>query len=99
MIHTITTTPVARKQHLCEMCGVKIIPGEKYVNQRVIGGGTAATTKRHAFPCDAAFNEYAEECGPDIDGNIPYDWVIAWAYDHAGLYDSAAALYQRMNNA
>lgn len=97
-MRSVTMTPVARKEHQCDLCDTKIMPGETYVNQRVFGDGTAWTTKMHLDPCDQAFTEYLEEVGTDTVGLVQFDWVRGWANDHAGLYDSAAALYRRMNN-
>lgn len=96
-MQSLTMTPVARKTHLCDLCGTTINAGEKYVNQRVFGDGQAWTNKYHLDPCEAALKEYANTGRTDYDGTVPHEWIQEWATDHRGLYDTAAALHERMN--
>lgn len=81
-------TPTARKEHICQSCGRRIVPGEKYVRVTSISDNGWQTWKA-CQQCDEVAGDLwdADYRGDDEDGNecYPYlpevDWheVASWS--------------------
>lgn len=93
IMYTTRSTPIARKNHHCEVCGWDIQPGEKY-ELAVTFDGWVTVWKSHISPCavatDRAFTDGHEDCGM-----ITADDVAAWAEEHARPDDAEASELRR----
>lgn len=75
------TTPTARKEHKCDLCGRPIMPGEKYVRYAGKADGYMFDTKNHTYCweiigayCEAAQDPYYDDASVL---NFVYDSVCA----------------------
>ena len=76
MTHFHTEHPIARKPHLCEMCGRRIDPGEKYRRGSGMDGATAWTWIECAH-C-AALAAYIGRIDDYYDEGYGFDLFHEW---------------------
>lgn len=92
----VTSHPRARVNHMCEVCGPTIKPGDTYTRAVTFDGDVF--TWKNCTPCDDAI-EQAREDNYDDGGIITGDSVREWAREHLGLYDAANELLRRIREA
>ena len=84
----IMRTPVARKEHICNECGCKIKPGNKYFHERLVYNGDFDTQRtcidcmscRKVFFCTYSYGTLWEEMEYHIeceDGQISSESILA----------------------
>ena len=68
----------ARKAHRCQLCGVRIRPGDTYASQNNVYDGRAYTW-RDCLHCDrdGVVNYVADWCDPD--NGVDYEAAFEWA--------------------
>jgi hypothetical protein len=66
----------ARKEHICDICGEKIMPGEKYMKYAAIGGNRFFAVKIH-LPCW----EVGQYLDDDLHERLPFVRVTEVAVD------------------
>lgn len=100
MTHYATTTPTARREHRCILCGRTIRPGEKYLRGAGMDGSSAWTWKecahcdaiRDLARCDAGDDEYGDELIAEWEpGTLAYMrlkamWRRKWTRGDGTLY-------------
>ena len=68
--------PVAKKEHICDLCKAKIAPGEKYRRFSGVSDGDFFDVKHH-LDCAEIINEYCERNNTQEYENNDVDfWVI-----------------------
>lgn len=50
-----STTPTARKEHICDECRQPITPGQTYYRTAELVDGVFTVTKRHTGWCDGIY--------------------------------------------
>lgn len=66
MITLSQTTPIARKEHICDWCGEKILKGEKYFKTVQVDCGNIIVIKMHK-ECDRANIQFCLNGGEDFE--------------------------------
>lgn len=70
-----STTPKARKEHICDLCGQKIQIGEKYSRFRGKYDGDMFDIKHHLL-CERICRAYCEWAGDkEYDNDRVQDWL------------------------
>ena len=67
-------TPVARKQHECEMCLFPIEPGTQYVLEKGNYDGGFFTRRLHEM-CSAILYDFMTE---SWESEFEWDWIFEW---------------------
>jgi hypothetical protein len=96
-VDTVRSTPKARKEHWCDVCGWAIEPGEVYERAVTFDAGDAWTWKTHATPCAIATHRATEEGYCDWQSGLAADPddVALWADECAPTTDVIAAEMRR----
>jgi hypothetical protein len=81
------TYPTARKEHICDFCGCKIQPGQKYVRQTTIYDGTIYDFAIHQECNEVAYelNMYDDCDDEGLDGESFRENLKEYVY--ANHYD------------
>ena len=74
--------PIARKEHICELCGCKINKGQKYYRQTNIYDGYIYDWIEHeeCHQISSKFGMYEDECDEDFGATL-YEYIYQEHYD------------------
>jgi hypothetical protein len=97
-----TETRKARKEHRCDLCRGKIIPGEKYVYQFIVDGGDSWDFKMHE-KCDYISQKLWNWFDPDegltsdyFEESLP-DYSYAYVCPHCEYFTSEKECKAELN--
>lgn len=97
------TYPIARKAHLCEVCGPHIKPGDQYAHTVSFGYGDFGVFRCCLVPCLNIVNKCLQDGFYDaLAGGVTGDDAREWAAEHTGIAGQvddpdAALLIQRLD--
>jgi len=60
------TTPTARKDHYCGLCGLMILKGEKHVKRVGVGEGGFGDFRMHT-ECEVVTHTWSYDCWESLD--------------------------------
>lgn len=85
MTEFVSTYPTARTRHTCTLCWRRIQPGETYLRQAGLDGGSAWTNKTCEH-CDRVTTAYCRDMG---EGEWWADGVVEWLSEYAPALHAA----------